>query len=432
MGHAGLHGPRAGPRRVPIRRRAERRVLARLRALRVPDGEARVRRGQRGRGPRQGAARGGPVRVQAAARPAEGARPPRGADDGAGRRRALRGRGRGRHSRSAAVEDFHAARVPPSIRSIPLVGRGLPSEQRPASFDPTGAPPSATLTTSEQRVVSVVFAAVAGGGAEDPAAQEEVDATAASFARPHRRHPPGDDLGHGQRGGSRCPRLPLRARHARTLRRSPDLRGHGPRRRLGARGRGQRDRSRRGGARRGAGRRGEPRRGDRRDGRAALPRHRHWEGVFPSPRTRTCCSSWASGPRRTSRRCCSASPRRSSGAAASSRCWRRRSRRPWRSRPRDAVVVTGEPGSGKSRLVREVLDGLRRRREPAVVLSGRADSTGGGSPYGIIADAIRERGRHPRRGDSLAAQRDKLVLARLRRCPRGPEPRAGEPRSSAR
>ncbi len=54
-----------------------------------------------------------------------------------------------------------------------------------------------------------------------------------------------------------------------------------------------------------------------------------------------------------------------------------------------AVLITGEAGSGKSRLARELLARIRRRSTPIEVLAGRADSLGERSPFGIAGDALR-------------------------------------------
>jgi len=54
------------------------------------------------------------------------------------------------------------------------------------------------------------------------------------------------------------------------------------------------------------------------------------------------------------------------------------------------VLVLGPAGAGKSRLGREFLDKLRRSDTPTMVLTGRASSLGAGSPFGMIADALRK------------------------------------------
>ena len=82
-----------------------------------------------------------------------------------------------------------------------------------------------------------------------------------------------------------------------------------------------------------------------------------------------------------------------------------------------AVLVIGPPGSGKSRLCRELLARLTSTtREPedrVTVLTGRAGSVAAGSPYGMIADAIR-RTAGIREGEPLDVRRRKLT-ARLGR-----------------
>ena len=54
------------------------------------------------------------------------------------------------------------------------------------------------------------------------------------------------------------------------------------------------------------------------------------------------------------------------------------------------VLVVGSPGAGKSRLGREFIEKIRRVDTPMTILTGRAPSLGAGSPFGMIADAIRK------------------------------------------
>ncbi len=54
------------------------------------------------------------------------------------------------------------------------------------------------------------------------------------------------------------------------------------------------------------------------------------------------------------------------------------------------VLVVGSPGAGKTRLGREFIDKVRRGNTAVTILSGRAPSLGAGSPFGMIADAIRK------------------------------------------
>jgi tetratricopeptide (TPR) repeat protein len=54
-----------------------------------------------------------------------------------------------------------------------------------------------------------------------------------------------------------------------------------------------------------------------------------------------------------------------------------------------AVLVTGPPGAGKSRLRFELWRLLVERGEPVEVLFGQGDALGGGSPLGLIAPALR-------------------------------------------
>ncbi|MFO0590189.1 MAG: protein kinase [Polyangiaceae bacterium] len=88
-----------------------------------------------------------------------------------------------------------------------------------------------------------------------------------------------------------------------------------------------------------------------------------------------------------------------------------------------AVLVVGPPGSGKSRLCRELLGRLttaaREGDRAVTVLTGRASSVAAGSPYGMIADAIR-RAAGIRDGEPLDVRRRKLT-ARLGRSVGGAE-----------
>ena len=54
-----------------------------------------------------------------------------------------------------------------------------------------------------------------------------------------------------------------------------------------------------------------------------------------------------------------------------------------------AVLVTGPPGAGKSRLRHELLRRIERKGEPVTLLGGRGDAMSAGAPYGILAAAIR-------------------------------------------
>jgi tetratricopeptide (TPR) repeat protein len=75
------------------------------------------------------------------------------------------------------------------------------------------------------------------------------------------------------------------------------------------------------------------------------------------------------------------------------------------------VLVLGPAGAGKSRLCRELLDKVRRRETPALILTGRASSLGAGAPFGMIADALR-RAAGIQEADAIALRRRKLT-ARL-------------------
>ncbi|EYF01502.1 serine/threonine-protein kinase [Chondromyces apiculatus] len=78
-----------------------------------------------------------------------------------------------------------------------------------------------------------------------------------------------------------------------------------------------------------------------------------------------------------------------------------------------AVLVTGPAGAGKSRLRQEFVTRSRRISDPLEILIGRASSVAAGSPFGIVADAIR-RAAGIRDGESLELRRRKLK-ARLGR-----------------
>ncbi len=75
------------------------------------------------------------------------------------------------------------------------------------------------------------------------------------------------------------------------------------------------------------------------------------------------------------------------------------------------VLVVGAAGAGKSRLGREFLGRIRGGEATATVLSGRAPSLGAGSPFGMIADAIRKTA-GIQEADPIDLRRRKLV-ARL-------------------
>jgi eukaryotic-like serine/threonine-protein kinase len=71
------------------------------------------------------------------------------------------------------------------------------------------------------------------------------------------------------------------------------------------------------------------------------------------------------------------------------------------------VLVTGPAGAGKSRLLRELSDRIGRRGDGVEILYGRGDSLAEGSPFGMIADALR-RAAGIRDGEPLASRRLKL------------------------
>ena len=72
-----------------------------------------------------------------------------------------------------------------------------------------------------------------------------------------------------------------------------------------------------------------------------------------------------------------------------------------------AVVVTGPAGIGKSRVRYELLKRIRERGEPVEVWIGRGDPLSAGSPYGLLAPALR-RAAGIQDGEPLEVQRQKL------------------------
>jgi tetratricopeptide (TPR) repeat protein len=78
-----------------------------------------------------------------------------------------------------------------------------------------------------------------------------------------------------------------------------------------------------------------------------------------------------------------------------------------------AVLITAAPGTGKSRVRHELVRRLREREPDLELLVGRGDSLGAGSPFGILAPAIRRLAGIVD-GESLAVRRQKL-RARLGR-----------------
>ncbi|AUX27367.1 protein kinase [Sorangium cellulosum] len=72
-----------------------------------------------------------------------------------------------------------------------------------------------------------------------------------------------------------------------------------------------------------------------------------------------------------------------------------------------AVLVLGPAGAGKSRLRLEFLTRVRRQFGPVEILSGRAESVAAGSPFGLIADAIRKTA-GIREGEPVEGRRRKL------------------------
>jgi hypothetical protein len=75
------------------------------------------------------------------------------------------------------------------------------------------------------------------------------------------------------------------------------------------------------------------------------------------------------------------------------------------------AVVTSPAGGGKSRLLAELLARLEKRRDPPIVLSARGDPLAGGSPFWLLAQALRGACRIAD-GEPIEVRRAKL-LARI-------------------
>ncbi len=79
-----------------------------------------------------------------------------------------------------------------------------------------------------------------------------------------------------------------------------------------------------------------------------------------------------------------------------------------------AVVVTGGPGMGKSRLRHETARALRERDEAPLILHGQADALAAGSPFVMIAPALRRHFGLDALGADAAAPTRAAAAARLR------------------
>ncbi|UQA58184.1 serine/threonine-protein kinase [Polyangium aurulentum] len=73
-----------------------------------------------------------------------------------------------------------------------------------------------------------------------------------------------------------------------------------------------------------------------------------------------------------------------------------------------ALLVTGPAGVGKSRLRQEVVRALRERHPDIAMVLGRGDAIGGGSAFGMVAEALRTTLRMAA-GEPPAVQRERLA-----------------------
>ncbi|WP_437821533.1 serine/threonine-protein kinase [Sorangium sp. So ce1078] len=86
-----------------------------------------------------------------------------------------------------------------------------------------------------------------------------------------------------------------------------------------------------------------------------------------------------------------------------------------------AVIVTGPPGIGKSRLRDEVLRRLRALRPDTEVWLGRGDVVGDGAPFGVLGSALRSAAGAP--AGAPLPERRALLAERVARRVDGPEQR---------
>ncbi|WP_438021732.1 protein kinase domain-containing protein [Sorangium sp. So ce233] len=73
-----------------------------------------------------------------------------------------------------------------------------------------------------------------------------------------------------------------------------------------------------------------------------------------------------------------------------------------------AVLVTGEPGAGKSRLRHELVQWIRGHAEPVTIWSARGNPMRAAAPFGLLGDLVRQAA-EIQTGEALAVRREKLA-----------------------